>query len=75
MHRHKQQMEKIWFKIINLSTYLNKNRLINNAVNQKLMQKKIKIISQWLFQWLQMMIEQEKEKYKSSISMMRKIIS
>jgi hypothetical protein len=57
MHRHKQQMEKIWFKIINLSTYLNKNRLINNAVNQKLMQKKIKIISQWLFQWLWMMIE------------------
>lgn len=71
MHRHKQQMEKIWFKIINLSTYLNKNRLINNAVNQKLMQKKIKIISQWLW----MMIEQEKEKFKSSISMMRKIIS
>ena len=68
-------MEKIWFKIINLSTYLNKNRLINNAVNPKLMQKKIKIISQWLFQWLQMMIEQEKEKFKSSISMMRKIIS
>jgi len=52
MHRHQQQMEKIWFKIINLSTYLNKNRLINNAVNQKLMQKKIKIISQWQFQWL-----------------------
>ena len=75
MHRHKQQMEKIWFKIINLSTYLNKNRLINNAVNQKLMQKKIKIISQWLFQWQQMMIDQEKEKFKSSIFMMRKIIS
>lgn len=45
MYRHKQLMVKIWLKIINLLTYLNKNNLIINPVNQRPMLTKNKITS------------------------------